>query len=289
MNYIESRDDMSFHKLPTKHVNELSLNVSDLERSLSFYEHVLGFSILNKKANQATMTVDGETPILNLIQPENVRQLNARKTGLYHAAYLLPSRSDLADFLLFAIENRIPLQGASDHGVSEAIYLADPDGNGIEIYSDRQEEEWEWQNNRVHMITEALQADHLVQDKSDDGWLGAPKETVIGHVHLQVHNLEQIQKFYVNYFDFNVVLNYGAHALFISDNNYHHHIGLNVWNSMNGAKKEADEVGLNWYSIKMTEDDRQVVKDKLIKANIQVEEQAGRYIVEDPAGITIRF
>lgn len=280
---------MNFHQLPTKHVDQISLNVSNLDRSISFYEEILAFKVLENNEREAILSFDGKTPVLTLVVPDNVAPINYRNTGLYHVAYLLPSRKDLADCVFYFINKRIPVQGASDHGVSEAFYLADPDGNGIEIYADRHPDQWRWSGSLVNMVTEPMQIEDLLTERSEEGWKGCPEDTVIGHVHLQVDNLKPIREFYIDLLQFDVVAEYGPQALFISDQKYHHHIALNIWHSSGGNKKKENEVGLNWYSIKMTEDEREKIKSSLEQAGYMVIEENNRYIVEDPAGITIHF
>ncbi|GEL77292.1 VOC family protein [Tenuibacillus multivorans] len=276
---------MNYHQLPTKYIDQLSLNVSDIQRSIDFYSNTIGMQVLENGDRKAVMTFDGEQPILTLVQPESVNPLDRRKTGLFHVAYLVPTRSDLANAVYYFWKNQLPIQGASDHRVSEALYLADPDGNGIEIYRDREPNEWKWNNERVEMDTIPLDVNGILQERTDEGWNGFPKDSKIGHIHLQVHDIASVQPFY-EALGFDVVAEYGPQALFMADQKYHHHIGMNVWNSRNGEKKLENDIGLNWYSVKMTEEDRQKAKENL---SDQVSEAEGHYVVEDPAGIKVKF
>lgn len=276
---------MSFHKLPTKHIDQLSLNVSNLDQSITFYREMLGMKLLEQSDRQAVFTFDGKNPILTIEQPNDVKPLDRRKTGLFHVAYLVPTRADLANVVYHFWRNQLPVQGASDHRVSEALYLADPDGNGIEIYRDRDPEEWKWQGNEVVMDTIPLDIQGLLKERTEEGWDGFTSDSMIGHIHLQVDDLKDVQPFYEK-LGFDVVAKYGPQALFMSDNRYHHHIGLNVWNSRGGTKRDDHEVGLNWYSIKMTEGDRHHVKESFGE---QVQDTEAGYFLEDPAGITIRI
>ncbi|TFB19219.1 VOC family protein [Filobacillus milosensis] len=274
---------MSYHKLPTKYIEQISLNVSDITRSKEFYINKLGMKLLNEEDHKATLSFDNQTPAVELVQPENVVPLDRSKTGLFHVAFLVPSKTDLANVVYYLWKNQIPIQGASDHLVSEALYLQDPDGNGIEIYRDRPHEEWKWKNDHVVMDSVPLDVEGLLQERSETGWKGFPENTVIGHIHLQVHNLEEVRPFYEK-LGFDIVAEYGPQALFMADNHYHHHIGLNVWNSRNGEKKHNNEIGLNWYSIQMTKEER-----KEIRKRLDIELSGGLYTVEDPSGIKIKF
>ncbi|RPF54072.1 VOC family protein [Aquisalibacillus elongatus] len=276
---------MTYHKLPTKYIDQISLNVTDIERSVMFYRDVLGMNLLSHTIQRAVFSFEGETPVLTIVQPDDVKTLDRGKTGLFHIAYLVPSRSDLADVVYYFWKNQLPVQGASDHYVSEAFYLSDPDGYGIEIYRDREPNEWKWNGEHVEMATVPLDIEDLLKERSEEGWTGFPKDSTIGHIHLQVHDLQAVKPFYET-LGFDVVANYGAQALFMADQYYHHHIGLNTWGSRNGEPKHDDEVGLNWYSVKMTEQDREQVKENLER---QVQEQNGQYIAKDPAGIEVRF
>ncbi|MGM8214971.1 VOC family protein [Bacillaceae bacterium W0354] len=151
------------------------------------------------------------------------------------------------------------------------------------------EKEWQWNNGRVNMYTDSLNLEELLQHQTDEGWQGFPEGSVIGHIHLKVHDLNVVREFYCDLLNFDVVAEYGPQALFISDKGYHHHIGLNIWQSAGGQKKLEKEVGLNWYSIKMTEDERQDIKKKLEQKGYLIEELKGSFVVEDPAGIKIYF
>ncbi len=255
--------NMSYHELPTKYIDQISLSVSNLEKSITFYKDILGMNLLSQTDDQAIFSFDGETPILTIEQVEYVKPLDRRKTGLFHIAYLVPTREDLANIVYHFWRNQLPVQGASDHKVSEALYLADPDGNGIEIYRDRDPEEWDWNGEEVVMDTIPLDIEGLLKERTEEGWTGFPSESTIGHIHLQIHDLPSVQPFYEK-LGFEVVAKYGPQALFMSDDKYHHHIGLNVWNSRNSEAKSDDEVGLNWFSVKMTDGDRDKVKKLLV-------------------------
>ncbi|PKR77095.1 glyoxalase [Halalkalibacillus sediminis] len=279
---------MNFHQLPTKHIEKISLNVTDLEKSIEFYKHILGFDILTKHENHVELTLDGERALVELVQPANAEPLDPNKTGLFHVAYLVPKRADLANALYYFLSEEFPIQGASDHGVSEAIYLADPDGNGIEIYADRDEKDWKWSAGQVKMMTEPIQSEELIARRTPGGWNGLPQETTIGHIHLQVHNLALAEPFYRK-IGFEKVANYGSQAFFIADQKYHHHIGLNIWRSANSQPKESTEAGLNWFRVKMTESERKNTLRGLLELDYDVNQSLDYYEVRDPSGIIVHF
>lgn len=188
---------------------------------------------------------------------------------MYHFALLLPSRNDLARILRHFIQIRYPLQGASDHLVSEAIYLADPDGNGIEIYSDRPSAAWNWENGEVEMATVPLDAENLLAEGDGEAWTGLPSNTLMGHIHLHVSELQKTEEFYIQGLGFNIVNRYGRQALFISTGGYHHHIGLNTWNGVGAPAPLENSVGLKRFSLVLPnketrKSDRAAAKDRCL-------------------------
>ncbi|MGA9225849.1 MAG: VOC family protein, partial [Mesobacillus sp.] len=150
---------MNFHNPPVTFVGQVNLKVQDLQRALTFYKEVIGFEVLEQTERSAKLTVDGKTVLLSIEQPADVIPKQGRTAGLYHFALLLPSRADLGRVLKHLLQVGYPLQGASDHLVSEALYLADPDGNGIEIYTDRPASDWDWNDGSVVMATEQMDAE----------------------------------------------------------------------------------------------------------------------------------
>ncbi|WP_121638911.1 VOC family protein [Virgibacillus sp. Bac330] len=266
------------------HVNEVSIYVTNLEYSLAFYQYLFDFSLLEKSQHQAVLSANGATPILTLEQPESVLSKQQGRTGLYHFAILLPNRSDLASFLQFCLEEQIPF-GASDHHVSEAIYLTDPDGNGIEVYRDRPSSRWKWDDDQIMMTTYQLDTAGLLAEPSSN-WEGAPKESLIGHIHLHVNNLEQVKAFYVKILGFTEVAHYPG-ALFLSTGDYHHHIAINVWNGENALPPEKYSAGLKYFSIAFPKAQAiDLIHDQLKKKGwhaIRAKDGEGLY-VDDPSG-----
>ncbi|MFS0749184.1 VOC family protein [Oceanobacillus sp. 1P07AA] len=279
--------EKKFFEVPTMYIQDVTLQVSDLNKSIQFYEQVLGLHVLRKVGNQVKLSANGQDVILTLEQPTNVLTKQGRTTGLYHVAILLPTREDLGAFLRHFMQLDIANQlriGASDHIVSEAIYMSDPDGNGLEIARDRPSSEWSWSvENKVEMSTEALDAQGLLEAASQHEWNGAPDNTIVGHLHLHVDNLDKAQQFYVDGLGFQVVTEYPG-ALFLSDGGYHHHLAVNIWNGEDAASPKKYEVGLKYYTLRYpTEDKKQAVIHRLSHLGYETQDD----IVEDPAGNTI--
>jgi catechol 2,3-dioxygenase len=276
---------MKFHQPPVTFVGQVILKVQDLQRSLSFYEEVIGFKVLAQTENSAKLTADGKTALLSIEQPADVIPKQGRTAGLYHFALLLPTRADLGRVLNHLLKSGYPLQGASDHLVSEAIYLADPDGNGIEIYSDRPASEWDWNGDTVIMATDAMDAKSVLDEGLNGTWNGLPEGTVMGHIHLHVSELSKTEEFYTRGLGFEVVCRYGSQALFISSGKYHHHIGLNTWNGVGAPIPPANSVGLKSYTLMLPNEEslKQVIA-QLKAAGADVTEENGAFATTDPSG-----
>ncbi len=281
---------MEFHQKPHIFVSQVEIKVENLERSLDFYKKMIGFQVLEQSENKATLTANGKTALLTIVQPENEISKKTRTTGLYHYALLLPNRSDLARVLQHLMQHRYPLQGASDHLVSEALYLADPDGNGIEIYTDRPASDWNWKSKEVVMSSERLDIENLLTEAEGEMWGGLPTETLMGHIHLHVSELSKTEEFYVKGLGFTVVNRYGQQALFISTGEYHHHIGLNTWNGVGAPAPVENSVGLNWFSLEFPdEESREMIVGQLANIGASVHELNGVFETRDPSGNRIRL
>jgi catechol 2,3-dioxygenase len=279
-----------FFQKPTIYVGEVNIKVSNLTNSLDFYQRVFGFEILEQSERKAVLSADGVRPILIVEQPEDVTPKMGRTTGLYHFAILLPRRADLANFLkhLIQTEGSTIRLGASDHYVSEALYFDDPDGNGIEVASDKPSTDWNWNNGYVDMATISLDAEGLLAE-SDKEWDGIPKDTVMGHIHLHVANIEETENFYVNGLGFNIVTRLPG-ALFASTGGYHHHLGLNVWNGVGAPAPAATSVGLNWFSLVLPDEvTREKIVAKLTQMGVNADTVGNSVVVKDPAGNTIQL
>lgn len=274
-----------FHHKPISFVDHLDINIMDLQRSLEFYVDLLGFRLLEKSDRRAVLTADGRTPLVTLHQPESVVAKHPRTTGLYHFAILLPSRVDLANALLLLHRNSYPIQGASDHLVSEALYLADPDGNGIEFYVDRPAASWRWNGDEVKMATIPLDIEELLFQEGVGEWQGLPADTLMGHIHLHVSELKRTEEFYTKGLGLDVVCRYGSQALFVSSGRYHHHIGLNTWNGLGAPAPAKNSVGLRKFSLVLPDEEtRQQVIAQLEAFGARVRKEEGIYLTQDPSG-----
>jgi catechol 2,3-dioxygenase len=231
-------------------IGELQLYVADLNRAVLFYQKGLGFALLEKSSEQAVLGVGGNR-LITLVHRPGAKPSKGT-TGLYHFAVLLPDRKSLARLLYHLAETKRGVEGAADHGVSEALYLSDPDGNGIEIYRDRRKSEWPLDDlGRLQMGTEELDIDDLVMELKGglEPFNGLPEKTVIGHVHLQVRSLAEAEQFYSGLLGFKVMQRYESGALFVSAGGYHHHIGLNIWAGEGAPPPGEGAAGLRWFEV----------------------------------------
>ncbi|MFJ7668134.1 VOC family protein [Lysinibacillus sp. NPDC097195] len=277
---------MHFHEKPNTYVTNVEIKVSDLQRSLTYYREIIGFKVLQQESTRATLTADGKTALLTIVQLQSVEQKIRTTSGLYHFALLLPTRRDLANIITHFREAGVYF-GASDHDVSEALYLQDPDENGIEIYVDRPASDWTWRSDQVYMVTEPLNIQSILVE-ANGGWDGLPANTVMGHIHLSVSNLAAAVEFYTKGLGFDIVTRYGKQALFISTGRYHHHIGLNTWYSEGAPKLGENQIGLKTYTLRLDNE----VQANTLKANLRqlgapIINMDGGFQTEDPAGNVI--
>lgn len=230
-------------------IGEVALQVADLERSVRFYSVPFGLEILDRREGLAVLGTD-QRPLLRLIEKPNARPKPHSATGLYHYAILLPDRAALGRLLLNLIKYGVAIEGAADHLVSEAIYLRDPDGNGIEIYRDKPRAEWPMAGSEVRMANAPIDFEGIVAAAGNEPWAGIALGTQIGHVHLQVSDLGRAERFYCDILGFNVMQRWRG-ALFVSAGGYHHHLGLNVWASLGGPPPPEDSAGLAYFEVRL--------------------------------------
>lgn len=225
------------HQAPV-HIGAVSLAVRNLAKVSDFYEKALGLYLISASGAERTLGAGGVT-LLRLIEDKTARSPTRAEAGLFHTAFLLPTREDLARWTAFAMANNIPVTGASDHLVSEALYLDDPEGNGIEIYRDRAPHEWTRTGSGIAMATEALDFKSLMAsiEGKDQSWSAAPEGTRVGHIHLKVGDTALAETFYRDELGFDVMTEYPG-ASFLASGGYHHHVGANVWMSRNAARRE---------------------------------------------------
>jgi len=270
---------MNFHEKPIIYTGAVHLYVTNINVSKQYYTETIGFKILDESAQMITFTTDGENPLLIIEQPDDITSKESNKTGLYHYALLLPKRKDLGAILRHFAEQQVRI-GAADHHVSEALYLNDPDGHGIEIYIDRDPSVWEWTDDQVKMTTDPLDGDGLIQEAEGTTWEGLPANTLMGHIHLHVDHLQNAQLFYEN-LGFNVTAHY-PQALFMSDGDYHHHIAINTWSGVNAEKPSPQSARLKAYTLIYP--DQATLDNVLAQLDDEVITEADHYIVHDPAG-----
>jgi catechol 2,3-dioxygenase len=270
---------------PATAIGDVQIYVSDLERSLQFYQDGLGVKLLEREGNQAFLGA-GDRRLIVLNERPGAKPA-PHTTGLYHFAVLLPDRKSLARLLYHIAESETPVQGAADHGVSEALYLADPDGNGIELYRDRRKNDWPMDDlGKLQMGTDELDIDDLVLElkKGVQPWQGLPAGTVIGHVHLHVRDLSEAEQFYTKVLGFQIMQRYESGAIFVSAGGYHHHIGLNTWAGKGAPPPPETATGLRWFSIRLPDATAlEAVKGRLQAAGVPLEEQEGGILVRDPS------
>jgi catechol 2,3-dioxygenase len=283
---------MSYQISPTIELGEVKLKVSDLARSITFYQEVVGLKVLAQDNVTAEFSVDGKNVLLKLEEIQQAEVMPRRSAaGLYHFAILVPNREALGLALRNLIQSGIHI-GQADHIVSEALYIADPDNNGIEIYADRPRETWKRDANGDYiMASDPIDWDGLLIVAGDKAWTGLPSDTVMGHVHFHVKNLQKAKEFYCDILGFDIAVNASRMgALFISAGGYHHHIGLNIWAGENVSAPPSNATGLVYATIVFPNHSAlESTLEQIQKAGIPIEDHNGAWFVKDPSGIQIRL
>jgi catechol 2,3-dioxygenase len=266
-------------------LGEVHLTVAELGRSVEYYTRAVGLELLERGAGRATLGV-GSRALLVLVEESGARPAFGY-TGLYHFALLVPRRADLARWLEHAARDRVPLVGLSDHFVSEALYLSDPDSHGIEIYWDRPREVWQGQV-AERMTTLPLDVDDLIGELEQPGagaYAGLPADTVMGHVHLRVAAIPETVRFYRDLLGFGLMAQLGGQAAFLGAGGYHHHIGANTWESAGAPPPPPGTAALRHATIVLPDDaQRERVIERLARDGRAPEETAGEPLVRDPSG-----
>jgi len=255
-------------------IQSIDLRVKDLEKSLNFYSYLLGFKEINKTDKEAILSAGRKEPYtLRLVEDKNAKFAHRDNTGLYHIAILLPSRKELARVFLRLFNKEVKFHGFSDHLVSEAIYLADPDENGIELYIDKPKELWQWNKGEVEMASLPLDLNVITKELDDkDVWNGIHPDTKIGHIHLKASSIAKAEHFYSGIVGFNVTTASYPGALFMSAGGYHHHIGANVWHSRNGTPPPENSLGLISFTIKVPDAEyMKLIERSAIDSKIEIE------------------
>jgi catechol 2,3-dioxygenase len=276
--------------MPPPHIGRVALVVADLDRSVRFYEQVIGLRQIDRRENVARLGA-GERALLELHSQPGARPTQ-RAAGLYHFALLLPSRHDLARTLYHLLTVNGPISGYADHAVSEAIYLTDPDGHGIEIYRDRPRSEWMYPNGALRITTEPLDINGVLGDLAEQprAPVVMPAGTMVGHIHLQVSNIPATHDFYTGIIGFDLIARYGPGAAFFAANGYHHHLGTNTWAGVGLPPAPPDSARLLWYEICQPDAAAvEAIRSRLAPDAIPTTLTDGDLVVTDPSGISIRL
>lgn len=227
-------------------MRRVALRVQNLARSIAYYEQ-LGLSVVKDERGKENGTVGlgvGTREVLQLRHLPNGKQRQSRSAGLYHFALLMPDDAELGSFLQYCIEQRISIAGASDHLASQSLYLSDPEGNGIEVYADRPREGWQYSGGTLVMKTLPLNIDNLLQQAHT--FKGFSEGLRLGHMHLNVSNLERSMSFYQQ-FELNLMMEVPGSANFLSWEGYHHHLGINVWTGPHAQPTADDVYGIDFF------------------------------------------
>ncbi|HEU5171474.1 MAG TPA: VOC family protein [Gemmatimonadales bacterium] len=266
------------------------LQVADLARSLPYYERVLGLHVLGRSGGVARLAARGDTTaLIELHERPGAAPVPRRgRLGLYHFAILVPDRAALGGFVRHLAEAGVQ-PGMSDHLVSEAIYLTDPDGLGIEVYADRPRSTWRYDGSQLVMATAPLDVGDLLRAAGGAVWSGMPAGSVIGHVHLFVGDLKAAAAFYHAALGFDKVVWSYPGALFLSAGGYHHHLGTNTWAAGAAPAGEGDARLLEWEIVLPALGDVTAAAESLTKAGAAVERVSGGGVARDPWGTVVRL
>lgn len=275
---------------PHTRIGAVTLKVKNLARMETFYRQVVGLHLQKTAVGLVALGTPDET-LVRLREVENGRFL-PQATGLYHLALRVPTRADLAHWLRHYAGKGAPhWQGGSNHGVSEALYLNDPEGNGIEIYCDQPRSQWQVQaDGQIAVFVHRLDVNALIREAPAAKWRQLPPATDMGHVHFKVGDIDQTRHFYANLCGFQIKTAYQRSALFVAAGDYHHHIGLNTWHSLGASPLPADGYGLAETEIWLNgRSAQQQLAARLQAANWPVRTENGDLLVTDPSGIHLRF
>lgn len=270
-----------YHHSLSTHIDAFTLRITSWNHVAHFYEQVLGFKCVGHSTT-IDLSLDGINILIRLL--EGGTPLKEPTLGLYHMALLLPDRTHLSSILHRIIEKKYPISGLSDHGVSEALYLSDPDGNGFEVYVDRPKANWPMKEGQLDMFTQAANVRELMNLTNQSNSL--PEETILGHAHFHVKNLSEARSYYERVLGYTRQIDYGDSATFLSDQGYHHHLGLNTW-LVEGHLRLDDQVGLVGYHLHVPSVDD--LKRRLNALAINVHQRDGQDYFVDILRQTVWF
>lgn len=273
------------------HIGQAALRVRDLDRMVKYYRDMLGLQEISREDGTVILGA-GETPLLHLVHRSDAALESPGSAGLYHIAYLMPTRTDLARWLVHIARLKVPVTGFADHSVSEAVYLTDPEGNGVEVYSDRPRETWTWTGDVVTMGTHPLDIDGIVAltDTSRDSYMAAPERLRIGHIHLRVGDVEKAAAFYGGVIGLSPTRDNRRGAGFYSSGRYHHHLAFNIWESEGAGPRNDADTGLDWFSLSLNGDAAIDHRKEVLKRVGKSFTKADDIItIVDPWGTNVRF
>ena len=268
----------------------VTLRVANPDLMLAFYRDALGLELLAEQTGRWYLGSPTGSSVILEYAPE-LKHAAPSEAGLFHTALLYASQADLA-LAVASVARRYPqsFTGSADHLVSQAFYFDDPEGNGVELYWDRDRSEWSWQHGSIEMGTFALDPNAFLGEHLDESRpIGeAANASKVGHVHLSVGNLPQAENFYTQVLGFDVTLNWGGTALFVSAGGYHHHMAMNIWRSR-GAGRRQQTLGLGELAIRLSSPDHVgSVRERVASFGTSVLDDAAGFTVEDPWGNTVR-
>ncbi|MFN2595063.1 MAG: VOC family protein [Actinomycetota bacterium] len=275
------------------HIARVELRVRDIDKALSFYRDVVGLKVSEQSADRASLGTTEIPTFLNLTSSGVTAPADPRATGLFHTAIRFPTRPSLGDALARLAHAGMEI-GAGDHLVSEALYIDDPDGNGVELYWDRPVEDWPPPAGDMitPMATLPVDLQSLLNDGSRENAVDvpAPSGTDIGHVHLQVSDVDATTRFYRDQVGLDLTARLGNAAAFFSSNGYHHHIGTNTWRTAGRKPASREQAGLDRVAFTVSSETAlNDLSDRLNSSGIQVSRDGGDLVVHDPDGIELRF
>lgn len=271
-------------------VGMVTLRVKNLDKVADYYRDVIGLTVMERSGIAARLGISGITLLVLEARPDAAIEPRTA-AGLYHTAFLMPTRKDLARWLVHAASHRVKLSGFADHLVSESVYLDDPEGNGIEVYADRDPSQWQWSEGSVKMATDELDIPGLLSltNPRVPNYAGAPEGLRIGHMHLRVGDLAQAGHFYHGAIGLDPTRSRSG-AAFLSSGRYHHHLGINVWQSQGAGQRDDQMTGLAWFSL-VTEKPGILVaqEQRLRKAGAKLTALADGLEAVDPWGTRVRL
>lgn len=294
--YIGPMDATNPSAMPTAanraplHIGGVGLIVRNLDRMTAYYRDLLGLTVQWHTSGVAKLGV-GDTTLLELTSKPDALPDDPREAGLYHTAFLMPTRADLARWILHVSKTRVPITGAADHDVSEAIYLDDPEGNGVEVYSDRPRDQWRRDGKLIFQKTDPLDIDAIVGeiDRATATYPAAPEGLRIGHIHLRVGNVGAAEAFYSGALGLDLTRRRTG-ATFLSSGGYHHHVAANIWHSNGAVMRNGNRAGLDWFGIEVNDEATMAgVRQGLAAAGGATSTIPGGFAATDPWGTRVRF